>query len=64
MFGMKKTILTLIAILTFIPLSQVNAQDTTTPQRYTYKEGDPNGIGKWYMGREIAYVMGSKAFLG
>lgn len=25
---------------------------------YTYKEGDPNGIGKWYMGREIAYVMG------
>lgn len=26
--------------------------------RYTYKKGDPNGIGKWYMGREIAYVMG------
>ncbi len=25
---------------------------------YTYKKGDPNGIGKWYMGREIAYVMG------
>jgi ubiquinone/menaquinone biosynthesis C-methylase UbiE len=25
---------------------------------YTFKKGDPNGIGKWYMGREIAYVMG------
>ena len=25
---------------------------------YTYKREDPNGIGKWYMGREIAHVMG------
>lgn len=25
---------------------------------YIYKNGDPNGIGKWYMGREIAHVMG------
>lgn len=25
---------------------------------YSYKKGDPNGIGKWYMGREIAHVMG------
>jgi ubiquinone/menaquinone biosynthesis C-methylase UbiE len=25
---------------------------------YTYKKGDFNGIGKWYLGREIAYVMG------
>jgi SAM-dependent methyltransferase len=25
---------------------------------YTYKPGNPNGIGKWYMGREIAHVMG------
>lgn len=25
---------------------------------YTYKTGNPNGIGKWYMGREIAHVMG------
>ncbi|MEM1002614.1 MAG: methyltransferase domain-containing protein [Bacteroidota bacterium] len=27
-------------------------------ERYTFKDGDYNGIGKWYMGREIAYVMG------
>jgi ubiquinone/menaquinone biosynthesis C-methylase UbiE len=26
--------------------------------RYAYKTGDPNGIGKWYMGRQIAWVMG------
>ena len=25
---------------------------------YSYKEGDRDGIGKWYMGREIARVMG------
>ena len=35
-----------------LSLSLVQGQD------YTYKKGDPNGIGKWYMGREIAYVMG------
>jgi len=25
---------------------------------YSYKKGGPNGIGKWFMGREIAHVMG------
>lgn len=41
-------------------LGMVNAvaQDVNVEQRYTYKKGDPNGIGKWYMGREIAHVMG------
>jgi precorrin-6B methylase 2 len=24
---------------------------------YTYKKGDPNGIDKWYMGRQIAHIM-------
>jgi SAM-dependent methyltransferase len=36
-------------------------EKTTTNQDselYTYKKGNPNGIGKWYMGREIAHVMG------
>lgn len=32
-----------------------SAQDS---EMYTYKSGNPNGIGKWYMGREIAHVMG------
>lgn len=31
-------------------------QDATVD--YVYKKGDPNGIGKWYKGREIAHVMG------
>jgi ubiquinone/menaquinone biosynthesis C-methylase UbiE len=25
--------------------------------RYEYREGDPNGLNKWYMGRQIANVM-------
>lgn len=28
-----------------------------TQERYILKEGDPNGIKKWYMGRQIAHVM-------
>ena len=36
----------------------MHAQDRLSKHTYTYKQGDPNGIGKWYMGREIAYVMG------
>ena len=32
--------------------------NTVQGQDYTFKKGDPNGTGKWYMGREIAYVMG------
>jgi SAM-dependent methyltransferase len=55
---MKNIILSLIAILVCFPVSQINAQETATTKRYTFKKGDPNGIGKWYMGREIAYVMG------
>lgn len=34
------------------------AQDPPSNEVYTYKKDDPNGIGKWYMGREIAHVMG------
>lgn len=35
-----------------------SSAQTESSETYTYKFGDPNGIGKWYMGREIAYVMG------
>ncbi|NKI32676.1 class I SAM-dependent methyltransferase [Croceivirga thetidis] len=45
---------TFIALL-FTAFSFVlGAQETT----YTFKKGDYSGIGKWYMGREIAHVMG------
>lgn len=33
----------------------IHAADTP---RYEFRKGDPNGIGKFYMGREIAHVMG------
>lgn len=35
-----------------ILFSILHAQD-----RYVYKSGDPNGIKKWYLGRQIAQVM-------
>lgn len=34
------------------------AQQKAENNEYTIKRGDPNGIGKWYKGREIARVMG------
>lgn len=43
----------LFLLLASLPLG-VTAQES---DRYVFKEGDYNGIGKWYMGREIAYVM-------
>jgi ubiquinone/menaquinone biosynthesis C-methylase UbiE len=43
----------------FISTSCVLSQEKNQPKEiYTFKEGDYNGIGKWYLGREIAYVMG------
>ena len=61
---MKKTItevcLLLILLVTFASYSQdvFLAQSNESEDIYAYRKGDPNGIGKWYMGREIAYVMG------
>ena len=46
----------LLAVLAF-PLSSCNSQQRSD-DHYTYKSGDWNGIGKWYMDREIARVMG------
>lgn len=56
---LMKTIRPFLFIL-FITLSSsvCLCQDTSEAGKYAYKKGDPNGIGKWYMGREIAYVMG------
>ena len=41
-----------------ISLYSCGLQVQSSKNTYTYKIGDPNGIGKWYMGREIAFVMG------
>ncbi|MFT4830727.1 MAG: SAM-dependent methyltransferase [Psychroserpens sp.] len=47
-------------VLFFIvhPIYQCSGQNKDTATAYELKEGDINGIGKWYMGREIAHVMG------
>lgn len=53
---MKKIFFLLfILISTSCILSQEKDQQK---EIYTYKKGNYNGIGKWYLGREIAYVMG------
>jgi len=40
------------SLIAMLFLFILNGQD-----RYTVKQGDPNGINKWYMGRQIAQVM-------
>ena len=40
-------------------LAQTKTKTQTKAKRYTFRKlHDPNGIGKFYMGREIAHVMG------
>lgn len=54
-----KQILVLILLISFLFYSKETiAQSSNTESIYSFKRGDFNGIGKWYMGREIAYVMG------
>lgn len=54
-----KQILVLILLISFLFYSKETiAQSANTESIYSFKRGDLNGIGKWYMGREIAYVMG------
>ena len=49
---MKKSFSVSLLFIAILFIFGVNAQD-----RYTTKAGDPNGIKKWYMGRQIAHVM-------
>lgn len=46
-----------LLLFTFISCAKGQTQEKSS-ERYTYKKGDPQGINKWYMGRQIAYVMG------
>ena len=48
----------LLIILAFISLTACGIQVESAKNSYSYRIDDPNGIGKWYMGREIASVMG------
>ena len=53
---MKRILLSLLLLSLFSITSR--SQTQTKDSIYTYKKGSYDGIGKWYMGREIAYVMG------
>ena len=55
---MKKLTVLLFLFATFLQSNECIAQNSIVEKKYIFKEGDFNGIGKWYMGREIAYVMG------
>ena len=55
---MKKVTCILLLLVIMLPLYACVAQDHDPNGAYTFKKGDPNGIGKWYMGREIAHIMG------
>jgi len=50
-------LLSFISILFFLACSPSTGQEPEN-SRYTFRDGDPYGTGKWYMGREIAHVMG------
>ena len=60
--GLNWILLTTVVLLTFagfVRADDSNSENTEESSRYTWKEDhDPNGIGKFYMGREIARVMG------
>ena len=55
---MKKFTILLLLFNILLFSNDSAAQNNTNDQVYVLKTGDYNGIGKWYMGREIAYVMG------
>ena len=50
--------LTIIVLFTVAPAF---AAEPEKPRYETRKDHDPNGIGKFYLGREIAHVMGHQA---
>jgi SAM-dependent methyltransferase len=56
--GNGKWVRLLSMFLLLTPLYNCLGQASTSDVEYTFKKGDQNGIGKWYMGREIAHVMG------
>ena len=55
---MKKFNILLFLFTALVLSNECVGQKPSNDKKYTFKRGDNNGIGKWYMGREIAYVMG------
>ena len=52
-----KNISYFLFILLFISCKSTAQKEKSKNDVYVYKNGDPSGIGKWYMNREIAHVM-------
>jgi ubiquinone/menaquinone biosynthesis C-methylase UbiE len=51
-----------LPLLALAPSAGAQPAKKKAPPRYEYRaDHDPNGIGKFYMGREIAFVMGHQA---
>ncbi|HXG11581.1 MAG TPA: methyltransferase domain-containing protein [Gemmataceae bacterium] len=56
------TVLPMLITAAVVGAAEPPAGDVAAAPRYEYrKEHDPNGTGKFYMGREIALVMGHQA---
>ena len=55
---MKLFYFILFLLTTLLLSNECLGQKPSIDGEYTFKRGDFNGIGKWYMGREISYVMG------
>jgi len=55
---MKLFYFILFLLTTLLLSNECLGQKPGSDLKYTFKRGDFNGIGKWYMGREISYVMG------
>lgn len=55
---MDKVGFLVLVLLAALPFTSCKSQENSSQEVYTYKKGDRNGTGKWYKGREIAYVMG------
>lgn len=56
--NVQKVFSFLIVLPLALVLNQCLGQERVSSEAYTYAKGDANGTGKWYMGREIAHVMG------
>lgn len=54
----KTFIAILICCTQFLTLQNCGAQKPTTDSTYTYGTASPGGTGKFYLGREIAHIMG------
>ena len=57
----SKTLLLVIALTVTVGWSAETNSSTSLPRYETRVKHDPNGIGKFYLGREIAHVMGHQA---